>query len=251
MFNSFHNFKASALVSLAAVFLLAFSFLLVSVHAQEEGDLSLNFRILQLDTDYVDGNIEIYRFILDAGTLKYAKFKTFSDVVISTNFGDITFEGTVNGPGQAGWWPGSMKSDKPIDKIVINKAVGVLDGKPLDFTKDLNPWRPNSLDIEMAAHPQGCQTKKLDFDVKEGIVKGVDEGDFIYAMIEINGQEEIFTYSPKFSSFFENPANIGKKIKFLAVKEQMFLQFDGSEECTVQDIIYDIIVSQSAIGPGK
>ncbi|MDR2302098.1 MAG: hypothetical protein LBF38_08685, partial [Deltaproteobacteria bacterium] len=109
--------------------------------------------------------------------------------------------------------------------IKIIKAVANIGGTFYDLTNNVRLIEPLKLEMAMPSEQtKTCPNKILDYNVVEGIFKGLDCVDFCMIAIEVNGNSEFFHfYERNIGYFFEDEKNIGKKIKFVVETRQAFM----------------------------
>ncbi|MDR1035545.1 MAG: hypothetical protein LBT40_02895 [Deltaproteobacteria bacterium] len=204
--------------------------------AQEKLDLNLPIFIWNSYAYWSDtSNLEIktYAFTIDYSLFDNANAKPISNLEIQTNIGNIIFNEPINFKAPY-FMTGTLKSSQtPIEQFNVTKVLGFVDGKQVDLTENFRSSNFSPIPVEvMTPESTTCPRKLLDFAVYEGIYKELIIGDFQHAEIEFNGKSESFFFGDNVSYFFENEANINKRVKVFVENVQTILSDGETSDCT-------------------
>jgi hypothetical protein len=75
-----------------------------------------------------------YIFTVDADGLRLSNIQEITNLIINTDYGDITFDSVIDTSDAGRFADGQLFSEQDITEIRIIKAIGVVDGKMLDLT---------------------------------------------------------------------------------------------------------------------
>ncbi|MDR2386651.1 MAG: hypothetical protein LBE80_03580 [Deltaproteobacteria bacterium] len=211
-----------------------------------QGDLYINIKHVFSIWD----DLEIYNQYFLANILTFeeeSNFPKIEELIITTPVGDIKFPfNNISIDPNKPLVLGSLKSPMNIEKFIIIKAVAKIGGIFYDITDTVYPSEQFLFEIvKLSDENSSCPPKLLDFSIGQGIFAGFECGDYCHTIIEVDGELEDFYHRPNLAYFFENEANIGKKIKFMIEIKQV-LMYEGestdSSLCAQKGVINNVIV---------
>ncbi|MDR3204782.1 MAG: hypothetical protein LBV23_08570 [Deltaproteobacteria bacterium] len=214
-------------------------------------DQSNKIYLRNSDFEYIDDKTFAYYFSASLSTEseKSALEGQFSDLVVTTEDGDITFEETFN-------WENDLTivtkftTNKFISKFVITKVTAKHNNIDIDLTENmrLSFYKPIPIEIKSKIY-NNCPSKTLNFTVKNGVYKGLQSGEIVRAVIDFGKDNVIgLLYNEEVADFVENEDNFEKKVKFIIKEEQSF-ELDASleeskEACKKEPYITNIMLAE-------
>ncbi|MDR2302097.1 MAG: hypothetical protein LBF38_08680 [Deltaproteobacteria bacterium] len=192
-------------------------------------------------SSYLEDGIYNQYFLADINYPEEQPNVRFEDFIVTTTVGDIIFPpNKLKDPNET-MVLGTLQSPMTIERFNIIKAVAKIGGAFYDVTKKIIATEPSTFEITVLSEEnRTCPPKVLDFIVAEGTFDSLECPDFCHTMIEVNGQLEDFFHSQNLAYFFENDDNLGKKIKFNAVKNQIVMYEDESADPNFCRDVYTI-----------
>ncbi|MDR0548369.1 MAG: hypothetical protein LBI10_03000 [Deltaproteobacteria bacterium] len=197
----------------------------------------------EIDKKNVD--LITYFFLLDISDLKGKTFKSLDAISLTTNVGEVAFSGPTNLAEAPRYLFGSLKTAQKFERFLINKVTGTIDGQSYDLSSNVAPVNILTTPIDRASSIYlSCPPKLLDFYVLEGVFEGLETGDYVHALVKVNGQTQDFMLDLQSLAFFEDEKNVGKKIKIYVEKRQE-PTFEEGEDCITMDLIVKYIAPQT------
>ncbi|MDR1312620.1 MAG: hypothetical protein LBQ12_02745 [Deltaproteobacteria bacterium] len=228
------NLAATALIAVSARTALA----------QEKLDLRLpmfiwNSYVYHADTSNYDN--KTYVFTIDHSQVDGANLKPVTNLVVQTNIGNIIFNDPINFQSPA-FINGKLITARPVVQFNITKVLGLVDGKQVDLTENFRAPFLSPVPIEvMTSETAACPRTVMNFQVYQGTFKALEVGDFQQAEIESNGKSEYFFFDDSVSYFFENEANVNKKVKVFVENVQTIISDGENSDCGIMDSIIKFI----------
>jgi hypothetical protein len=223
---------------------IAFLFLLPSgvLRAQPVFEKNLTLGLQQMGFGLYDDKL-VYEFFLDAAEVNNLEFNKISEITITSDRGPIKFPIEILKGEVPRYFMGELSPPNFIEDIIITKATAKFDGVLYDITGNITPRESFQVPVRKEIEgPGACPDIRLDINLKEGEFVRFNK-DSSEAFIKIEGAEKGFPFSASLSYFFNNDANKGKKIKFVATTIQGIDPGSSSRECVPVDRITDVFAA--------
>ncbi|MDR1870651.1 MAG: hypothetical protein LBS60_01785 [Deltaproteobacteria bacterium] len=194
------------------------------------------------------GDTVIFTFFIDLEALKNKKaFKSLDKLVVTSDQGKIVFDSPIDLAKSSNFIAGRLKGNSELKTILINQAFAIIDGHIYDLSGNVRVAYYQDLTV-IKSSPEylACPKKVLNFAVYEGVFTGIEEGDSLYAVIDMNGKVESFVLDNELDDFFTEEKNFNKRVKIFVENVQTLMGFEAPE-CVNVDIITKYILLSPAI----
>ncbi|MDR1870653.1 MAG: hypothetical protein LBS60_01795 [Deltaproteobacteria bacterium] len=196
---------------------------------------------------FPDSSTVSFTFILDIKGLKNKTFKSLDKLTVTSDKGEIVFNGPFDLAKSSNFIFGRLTLTHDLRTVLINQAVGVIDGQSYDLTGHIRAVNYQDITV-FKSSPEylACPNKVLDFAIYEGVFTGIEEGDYLHANIDMKGKVDSFLVDNEVADFFSDEKNYNKKVKIFVEKLRALDDYD-SNECLDSERITKYILLSPAI----
>ncbi|MDR1870652.1 MAG: hypothetical protein LBS60_01790 [Deltaproteobacteria bacterium] len=196
------------------------------------------------------GETVTFTFLIDIKALKDVKaFKSLEKLTVTSDQGEIVFDSPIDLAKSSNFISGRLNGSHGLKTLFIKQAVGVIDGLSYDLSGNVRVANYQNLTLIMSSPERlTCPDKVLDFAVYEGVFTGLEEGDYLYADINIKGKVESFMLDNEVADFFTDEKNFNKRVKIIVENVRSLLGFDAPECVNVVKITKYIALSPAVKG---
>jgi hypothetical protein len=238
-------------------FLLLFPTVL---QAQQDDEITGGITIWNNPSIFANRGYVVYPFMADTLGINIPGGESLTNFTITTNCGDLNFDGDITGSEGGRYLEGSIVTDLACDKIIIVRATAKMGSMTVDLTNilSISDSKPEPLEFmnsptqtntQTSNQPtaqtteptaETCENKTLGSGTGKGTYLGMDCGDYCHIYVKLDSGEETSYLAGGNTQSFKGSK--GSHVSFSFDQVQFFEAFEGTDCLQAEEMTSIVLI---------